>query len=700
MKLLKFGIIGAAVYVIFALVSSGSVSSLAADKACHDIETIFARGSGQSVGEENAEAFRFFEQLNKRIPGDKISHVTYELGTEPYGSHKYEAVNVSDKTNWNALGAKFSSGYANDYGKSVDSGVGELYNYLTQRYDKCKNTGTKFVLGGYSQGAQVIGQTLPKFSAELRSKVVFAALFGDPKLHLPEGEGYNPPACQGKGFSEWRRVIGNCDTDNGSLGARKPYLPDDMKNKTGLWCYSEDFVCGTTKNPFITAGHDRYRLESHAIDEAVVETVGRLAKELPQEKASYLVQTKSTGAGTTGLDVVFVLDTTGSMIGQIEQTKDFIRSSAARIKDLRGRVALTVYRDAGDIYTAKILSDLQDTPDDLLAKLETVTADDGGDWQEAGLHALMTSFNGLNWKNGATKAAILLTDAPNHEPDLVDGSTVESVAARSLEIDPVNVYPVVSSDVAPYHTRLAELTSGQVISDTGDTVVALETALTKIEQRPTALLKNTEYSAEPGQEIRFDASDSYVIDAEITEYAWDFDGDGSFDLTTVAPVATHVYSQPFNGTMQVRLKASNGTISNASAVVKVATIQPPALPAAPRNLKHEVISTAGNLSTIRLSWAPADSLAASWLVSVNGIPLGRSEAAHTSVEITEVLRDSDQVFSVTGLTADGETGEPAEITLAKITAPAPQPSPSKPSILQLVFGIIRQVLTGIRSLLW
>ncbi len=52
------------------------------------------------------------------------------------------------------------------------------------------------------------------------------------------------------------------------------------------------------------------------------------------------------------------------------------------------------------------------------------------------MHALTTTFNGLTWRPGATKAAIVLTDADYHDPDLVDGSTSASVAKRSLEIDP------------------------------------------------------------------------------------------------------------------------------------------------------------------------------------------------------------------------------------------------------------------------
>ena len=107
--------------------------------------------------------------------------------------------------------------------------------------------------------------------------------------------------------------------------------------------------------------------------------------------------------GTTGTDVVFVLDTTGSMMSYIDQMKTFIRNYSSKIKEINGRVGLVVYRDAGDEYTAKKLSDLQTDTTDLLNKLESVSADGGGDGPEAALHASMVAMNEMKWQKGATK---------------------------------------------------------------------------------------------------------------------------------------------------------------------------------------------------------------------------------------------------------------------------------------------------------
>jgi len=59
---------------------------------------------------------------------------------------------------------------------------------MAQRIEKC-GKGTRFILGGYSQGGQVIGQAYTeRFSDALRDRVVFNVLLGDPKLWLPEGD--------------------------------------------------------------------------------------------------------------------------------------------------------------------------------------------------------------------------------------------------------------------------------------------------------------------------------------------------------------------------------------------------------------------------------------------------------------------------------------------------------------------------------
>lgn len=665
------------VLTVFSIINNGNVSATLIDSVCTEVETIFARGSGGQLNSSDGEAKKYFDSIQDRLKNSSLTRNEYELGTEPYGGYRYPAIDVGGWSFGNAIGAVFSAGDSFAYGDSVKQGIGELNSYLTQRHNKCKASDTKYILGGYSQGAQVVGQALPGISQEIRDQIVFVGLFGDPKLHYPEGEGWNPPACQGKDLSLWRRAASSCHLDNGALGARKPYLPDDMKQKTGLWCYEKDSICDLGAGGAMD-GHSQYKGDGRAIDEAAREAAEKLAVTLSPQSAANINTKHEPGSGTTGINTVFLIDTTGSMKGIIEQTKQFARESADKIRAQNGRVALVEYRDAGDDFTSRILSDFDDDFSVFQSRLDSLIADQGGDAPEAALHALMTAFNGLSWTNGATKAAIVITDTTYHEPDPVDGTTVGMVAQRALEIDPVNIYPVVPPNLAQSgkYRGLSETTSGQIIVNNGDTAAALNTAITKIQERPVPILKNLEYIAEPYQEIFFDASDSYVVDANITKYHWDFNGDGDFETTTTTPYASKIYYEPQTGHMQVKVSADNNTIATMSAAITIRHKESaPTLPAKPANLAYTITSTTNNKSAIKLNWG-TDNLANKWLIQINDIAAGHINGTRTSLELTDIDRSKDVVITIAGATNDFTKGDASSVTI-----PALSPQANTPPVL-------------------
>ena len=685
-KLLIY-MVSAVTVIASVLVFETGVMAKKVDDKCMLATAIFARGSGQGLNAKEAQTFR--RQLQNRVGKDKLNF--YELGSESYGGNQYPAVDVSNVWNGNAIGAKLSGGMGNTYGKSVKEGVAELRAYLDARHRKCPNE--FFILGGVSQGAHVVGQALPNISSGVKNKIVFNMLFGDPKLYLPEGEGIFPPACRNENLSAYRREIANCHVDNGALGARKPFLPNEDNSKTGLWCLANDYVCGSSKFVWDVEGHGKYANSNGPIDDGVREAANRLknaAKLASQNDPGINDKPLNNNMGTAGTDVVFVLDTTGSMMSYIDQMKTFIRNYSSKIKEMNGRVGLVVYRDAGDEYTAEKLSDLQSDTTDLLNQLDRVTVDGGGDDPEAALHASMVAMNEMKWQKGATKAIILLTDAGYHEPDKVDGSTLAAVAKRSLEIDPVNIYPVVEKHLEGPYEDMASQTTGQVIVSGGenDTIAALSKALTKIKNRPNAKLKIGEYYAEVGQEITFDASDSYVVDGSITKYEWDFDGDGKIDQTTTSPVASHVYNEKFDGVMQVRMSASNDTVSNISAPVKVG-IKPnlPVGPGAPQ-VSAKIIERNGNKATIRLNWQPVDELSSRWLVSLDDTNLGYTVGEQRQLDITDVDVSTSRKVTVTGVKADGYAGKSATIQVDnEIPAPNPEGPTSRPCPYKIRVGL-------------
>jgi hypothetical protein len=246
--------------------SVGVVTSGLADDVlpCGDVTLLFARGSGQELNEREAPAF--FDELDDRLPPD-VSVTRYELGAESFGGARYPAAGgwrdmLEAEASWTGiLGGKYRA--------SVVAGVVELTSYVEQRAELCP--GELFVVGGYSQGAQVVGEALFELDARMRDRIAFVALFSDPKLHLPEGSGLFPPACRGD-ESPWRRGSVGCRTDHGVLEARAPYVPEDIEDRTGSWCDRNDGVCGDSLVDLgLHDDHAEYANTGAEIDEATRE---------------------------------------------------------------------------------------------------------------------------------------------------------------------------------------------------------------------------------------------------------------------------------------------------------------------------------------------------------------------------------------------------------------------------------------------
>ena len=119
------------------------------------------------------------------------------------------------------------------------------------------------------------------------------------------------------------------------------------------------------------------------------------------------------------VDVVFVLDTTGSMSGLIQTAKEKIWSiattmaSAQQTPDIR--IGLVAYRDRGDSYVTKIV-DLSDDLDSVYASLMDFEANGGGDTPESVNKALYDAVHNMSWSQDeqAYQVIFLVGDAPPH----------------------------------------------------------------------------------------------------------------------------------------------------------------------------------------------------------------------------------------------------------------------------------------------
>lgn len=117
-------------------------------------------------------------------------------------------------------------------------------------------------------------------------------------------------------------------------------------------------------------------------------------------------------------EVVFVLDTTGSMAGLIEGAKQKIWSIAGGIMERTGgevRIGLVPYRDRGDDYVTRLYP-LTNNLDQVYADLQGFRADGGGDTPESVNQALHEAVSEIRWSDSprVLKTIFLVGDCPPH----------------------------------------------------------------------------------------------------------------------------------------------------------------------------------------------------------------------------------------------------------------------------------------------
>jgi Mg-chelatase subunit ChlD len=145
------------------------------------------------------------------------------------------------------------------------------------------------------------------------------------------------------------------------------------------------------------------------------------------------------------VEVVFVLDTTGSMSGLIQAAKDNIwsiaRSMASAQPQPEIRVGLVAYRDRGDNYVTQVV-DLSPDLDSMYATLMDFAAGGGGDGPEAVNEALYAAVHQVHWSQDpkAYQVIFLVGDAEPHmdyPDDVKFPVTLQAAAARGIIVNTI-----------------------------------------------------------------------------------------------------------------------------------------------------------------------------------------------------------------------------------------------------------------------
>jgi hypothetical protein len=147
------------------------------------------------------------------------------------------------------------TGYAVNYPASFApeskiKGATDAVSHINTQSKSCPNQ--KFVLVGYSQGADVMHETAAKLDSSLYSRIVAVVMFGDPGNKGPDA--LSP------------------------LGGKVPVFPEDLKTKLKENCATGDPVCtnsGKTTSAHLTYNTGTYMSSSAAYIQKQFQTGGK-----------------------------------------------------------------------------------------------------------------------------------------------------------------------------------------------------------------------------------------------------------------------------------------------------------------------------------------------------------------------------------------------------------------------------------------
>jgi Mg-chelatase subunit ChlD len=161
------------------------------------------------------------------------------------------------------------------------------------------------------------------------------------------------------------------------------------------------------------------------------------------------------------VEVVFVLDTTGSMSGLIETAKEKIWSIASTMAQADQapeiRIGLVAYRDRGDAYITRTV-DLSNDLDTMYATLMEFSADGGGDGPESVNRALADAIEQISWSQDPSsyRVVFLVGDAPPHMdyqdearyPEILAAAAARGIVVNTIQCGDLAQTAQVWTDIA------------------------------------------------------------------------------------------------------------------------------------------------------------------------------------------------------------------------------------------------------------
>lgn len=143
------------------------------------------------------------------------------------------------------------------------------------------------------------------------------------------------------------------------------------------------------------------------------------------------------------LDIVFILDTTGSMGEEINRLKATIEIIKLNLTSLSSRpkvrFGMVLYKDIGDEYRTRVIPLTGSLPG-FQRDLDLVEASGGGDTPEDLQAALEAAMTHLDWNRNGIRLSFIITDAPPHLDYEQEYTYIE--ASKAARREGIKIYSV------------------------------------------------------------------------------------------------------------------------------------------------------------------------------------------------------------------------------------------------------------------
>ena len=266
------------------------------------------------------------------------------------------------------------------------------------------------------------------------------------------------------------------------------------------------------------------------------------------------------------VEVVFVLDTTGSMSGLIDAAKQKIWAIANTLAMAKPtpdiKMGLVAFRDKGDVYITKLTA-LTDNLDAVYADLMGYKAEGGGDTPESVNQALNEAVTLMPWSKDAKtyKVIFLVGDSPPHmdySDDVKYPETCKMAAAAGIVINTIQCGNM--TETTPPWTEIAMKAEGKFfrVEQSGGAILATTPFDTPLAEASKKLDDGRVYygDAETVKVQKDRVAKSAAVTAEAPAPAA-----AARPFSTPAPPAARISPAPRNSCRMWPTARSNSTIS-------------------------------------------------------------------------------------------------------------------------------------------